>query len=63
MTIKQLGATLKDILAAERGRCWKSSRRGESGGGDRNAEESEYGAGSDGSQYAGMETGDAQVGE
>ena len=35
---KQLSATLKYILVAERERCWKSSRRG-GGGGDRYAEE------------------------
>ena len=61
--IKQLIDTLKDILAAERERRWKSGRCGKSGGGDRDTEESEYGAGSDGSRDAGTETGDTQVGE
>ena len=62
MARKQLSATLKDISETSRERRWKSGRRG-GGGGDRYAEESEYWAGSYGSQDAGMETGDAQVGE
>ena len=60
---KQLVSTLKYITAASRERCWKSGRRGESGGGDRDAEESDNGSGRDGSWYAGMETGDYQVGK
>ena len=55
---KQLSDTLKDISAAARERRWKSGRRG-GGGGYRNAEESEYGAGRDGSWDGGTETGDA----
>ena len=42
---KQLDATLKEILVAARERRWKSGRCGE-GGGDRDTDESEYGAGS-----------------
>ena len=60
--IHQLSATLKEILATAWERCWKSGRIG-GGGGDRDTEESEYGAGSDGSRDAGTETGDTQVGE
>ena len=60
--IKQLSATLKYILVAARERCWKPVRRG-GGGGDRDAEESEYGSRINGSRDAGTETGDAQVGE
>ena len=59
---KQLGASLKDIFVAEREWCWKSVRCGR-GGGDRDAEESEDGSGSDGSRDAGKETGGAQAGE
>ena len=58
---KQLSATLKEISAAARERNWKSGRRLERRGGDRDAEESEDRAGSDGSQYSGTEIGDAQV--
>ena len=58
----QLSATLKYILVAERERCWKSSRRG-GGGGDRDAEDLEDGAGSNGSQDAGTDKGDDQVGK
>ena len=60
---KQLSAMLKDISTAVWERRWKSGRRGGSGGGTRDSEESEYGAGSDGFRYAGTETDDAQVGE
>ena len=59
---KQLSATLKDISAAARERRWKSGRRG-GGGGDMDTEESEDGAGSDGSRDAGTETGDVHMGE
>ena len=59
---KSDGATLKDISAAARERRWRYVRRG-GGGGDRDAYESEYGAGSDGYWYAGTETGDSQVGK
>ena len=45
-----------------RGRRWKYGRRGGDGG-DREAEESEYGVGSDEYWDDGIETGDAQVGE
>ena len=58
--IKQLSATLKEILVAARERRWKSVRRG-GGGGDIDTMELEYGEGSDGSRDASMETGDAQV--
>ena len=61
-TINKLSATLKYISAGARERRWKSGRRG-GGGGDRDAEESEDGAGSDDSRDAGAETGDAQVGK
>ena len=57
---KQLRATLKEILAPARERHWKSGRRGEGGGG-REVADSESGAWNDGHQYAGTETGDAQV--
>ena len=60
---KYLSATLKWISAVARERRWKSDRRGDSGGGERDTEESEGGAGSDGSQYAGTEIGDYQVGK
>ena len=60
---KQLGATLKDISETARERRCKSGRHGKRGGGERDAEESEYGAGSDGSRYSGTETSDSQVGE
>ena len=55
---------LKDILAAAREKRWKYDRRG-GGRRDRYAAESESedGAGSDGSQDARTETGEAQVGE
>ena len=59
---KQLSATLKYIPVATKERRWKSGRRG-GGGGDRDLEKSEDGSGSDGSQDAGTETGDSQVGE
>ena len=62
-SIKQLSATLKYILAETRERRWKSGRCGEGGGGDRDAEKSENGAGRNGSRGAGKETGNAQVGE
>ena len=58
MSRNQLSARFKDILAAARERCWKSGRCCK---GDREAEESEDGAGSDGYRDAGTETGDAQV--
>ena len=61
--IKQLIAKLKEISEMARDRSWKSDRCGKSGGADRNAEESDNGAGSDWSRYSGTETGDAQVGE
>ena len=61
-TRKLLSATIKDILAAAREWRWKSGTRGGDGG-DRDTEESEYGAGNDGSRYAGTETGDVQVRE
>ena len=57
----QLGAMLKEILAAARERRIKYGRRGKSGGGDRDKEESENGAGRDGYRYAGTETGDTQL--
>ena len=57
----QLSATLKDILAAARERRWKPVRDGKSGGGDRNADESEDGEERDGYRYAGTETGDTQL--
>ena len=60
---KKLSATLKYISAAARERRWKSGRRGDIGGWERDVEESEYGAGSNESWYAGKETGDAAVGE
>ena len=63
MARKHLSARLKDILAAARERRCKSSRHGRGGGGDIDTEESEVGAESNGSQDAGMETDDAQVGE
>ena len=50
------------MLAAARERRRKSGRRGV-GGGDMGADESEDGAGSDGSWGAGTETGDAQMSE
>ena len=50
--IKQLSATLKCILAAEMEQRWKSGRRG-GGGGNRDADDSDDGAGSDGSRDAG----------
>ena len=56
----QLIATLKKISAAARERHWKSVRRGGSRG-DRDAEESEDGAGRDVYQNAGMGTGDDKV--
>ena len=59
---KQLSATLKEIPEAARERHWKSGRRG-GGGGYKGAEESEYGAGSDGYRDAGTDTGETQVGE
>ena len=62
VTIKQLVATLKDILATARDRRWKSVRSGR-GGGDRDVEESEYGSGRNGSWDARTDTSDAQVGE
>ena len=60
--IKQLSATLKCILAAEMEQRWKSGRRG-GGGGNRDADDSDDGAGSDGSRDAGTQTGDTHVGE
>ena len=60
---KQLSAMLHEILATARELRWKSGRHGKSGGGDRDAEESEYWSGSDGSRYAGTETGDTKVGK
>ena len=53
---------LKEILEAARERRWKSDRRG-GGGGDREVAELDTVSGSDGYWYAGMETGDTQVGE
>ena len=63
MARKQLSAKLKDLLVAAREQRWKSGSSGKSGGGDRDAEDSEDGAGRDGSWYTGTETGDAHVGE
>ena len=63
LAIKQLSATLKDILSTERERHWKSGRRGKSGGGDRDTEESEDEVKSDGYRYAGTDIGDNQVGK
>ena len=60
--INKLSATLKEISAAAREKRWESGRRG-GGGGDRDADVSEDGAGSDGSRDAGTETSDAHVGE
>ena len=57
VTRKQPSANLKVILAAERGRCWKSRRSGE-GGGYMGAAETDDGTGSNGSQYDGTGTGD-----
>ena len=51
---------LKEILASARERRWKSGRRG-GGKGYRDADESEYGAGSDGYRDVGTDTGNAQV--
>ena len=62
VAINQLSATLTDISAAARKRRWKYGRRG-GGRGDRDAEESEEGAGRDRSRDDRKETGDAQVGE
>ena len=59
----QLSATLKYILSTAKERRWKSGRRGERIEVDREAEDSEDGAGSDESWYSGTETGDVQVGE
>ena len=58
---KHLSDMLKDILEEAREWQWKSGRRIEIGEGDRDAEESEDGAGRDGYWYAGMETGEAHV--
>ena len=55
-----MSATLKDILAAARSRCWKSVRRGKGGGG-REVAESEAYAGRYGPRYNGTETGDTKV--
>ena len=52
-----MSATLKDISAVAREWRWKSGRRVK-GGGDRDAEDSEDGSGSHGT-----DTGYAQVGE
>ena len=57
---KELSATLYDISAAARERCWESSSRGEGGGG-RDVVES-Y-AGSNGPKYAVADTGENQVGK
>ena len=59
---KYLSARLKEIPEAARERRWKSGRHG-GGGIDRDAEESEDGAGIDRSRDAGTETGDSQVGK
>ena len=61
-TRKQMSATSKDILAEARARIWKSGRHGEGGGG-REVADSDSDAGIDWPRYAGMETGDTQVGE
>ena len=58
-----MSAMLKYISAAVRDWRWKSGRCGESGGGDRDAQESEDGVESDGYRYSRTEIGDAQVGE
>ena len=63
VAINRLSPTLKDISASARERRWKSGRRGGGRGGDRDTEESEDEAGSDGSWGARMDIGDAQVGE
>ena len=57
---KQLSATLEEILVTARSRRWESDRGGEGRGG---REVAEYGAKIDGPWYAGMETGDTQLGE
>ena len=57
---KQLISTLEEILGEAKARRWESGTRGE-GGGVRQVEKSD--AGSDGTWYAGTETGDVQVGE
>ena len=57
-----MSATLKNILAAARERHWKYGRHGVGGRG-REVAESESDAGSDGSQDAGTDTGDNQVGK
>ena len=59
---KQMSDTLKDILETARELRQKSRSRGESGEGDRDAEDSKDGAWSDGYPYAETDTGDAQVG-
>ena len=59
---KQLSATIKDIFEAAWERRWKYGRHGRSGA-NRDVEESEDGAWSDGYQDSGTETSDAKVGE
>ena len=60
---KQLSGMLKDISAAARERRWKSGRGDRDGGLELDAEESEDGAGSYGSQDAWTKTGYYQVGK
>ena len=57
---KQLSATLEDILASARAWCWESVRHGEGGEG---REVTEYDEGRDGTNYNGIEKGDARVGK
>ena len=59
---KHLSATLKFILVAARERRWKSGRCG-GGGGDREVADPGSDSGRDGTQDAGTETGDSQVGK
>ena len=49
----QLSATLKYILSAAIERCWEYGRHGDTGGGERDVEESEDGSGSNGYWYDG----------
>ena len=63
MAKKQLSNMLKEILAAARERRWKYDRHGGGRGGDRDVEDSVDGAGRDGSQDSGTDTGDGHVGE
>ena len=58
----QMSATLKEILASARDWYWKSGRR-DRGGDDRDAAESEDGAGRNGYRGAGTDTGGSQLGK